>query len=136
MKIKYAEFETAYDYLSENDKHISSNVLKRKIQQKEIIIISDNAQILGWLRFGYFWDLIPIMNMISLEDEYRGKGLGSQLVSYWEAEMSKQGYKSVMTTTLSDEQAQHFYRKLGYKDVGALLLPDEALEIIFIKTLR
>jgi ribosomal protein S18 acetylase RimI-like enzyme len=135
MKIKYAAFETAYDYLSENDKHISSNVLKRKIQQKEIIIISDNTQILGWLRFGYFWDLIPIMNMLSLEDEYRGKGLGFQLVSYWEAEMSKQGYKSVMTTTLSDEQAQHFYRKLGYKDVGALLLPDEALEIIFIKTL-
>jgi len=47
--------------------------------------------------------------------------------------MKTQGYKKVLTSTLSNEDAQHFYRKLGYKDCGSLLLPDEPLEIIFIK---
>ena len=46
------------------------------------------------------------------------------------------GYESVMTSTLSNEQAQFFYRRLGYTDCGSLLLPGEALEIIFRKNLR
>jgi len=32
-----------------------------------------------------------------------------------------------------NEQAQHFYRKLGYRDAGSLLLDEEPLEIIFVK---
>lgn len=48
--------------------------------------------------------------------------------------MIKEKYNKVMTSSLSNENAQHFYRNLGYKDVGSLLL-EEALEIIFIKKL-
>jgi len=38
-----------------------------------------------------------------------------------------------MASYLSDETAQHFYRKLGYRDSGSLILENEALEIIFTK---
>ena len=61
---------------------------------------------------------------------------GRQLVSHWEALMKAKGYPLVMTSTQSDETAQHFYRKLGYVDAGALLLQDEPLEIILTKALR
>ena len=50
--------------------------------------------------------------------------------------MKAAGYALVMTSTQSDETAQHFYRRLGYVDSGALLLKDEPLEIILTKTLR
>ncbi len=36
---------------------------------------------------------------------------------------------------LSNEEAQHFYRRRHYVDAGALLLPGEPLEIIFVKEL-
>jgi hypothetical protein len=49
--------------------------------------------------------------------------------------MKSLGYEMVMTSTLANEQAQHFYRKLGYKDAGSLLLEDEPLEIIFTKSI-
>ena len=49
--------------------------------------------------------------------------------------MRQYGYTLDMTSTLSNETAQHFYRKLDYIDSGALLLPGEALEIIFTKQL-
>ncbi len=49
--------------------------------------------------------------------------------------MKSKGYELVMTSTLSNEQAQHFYRKLRYKDAGSLLLDDEPLEIIFTKSI-
>ena len=40
---------------------------------------------------------------------------------YWENEMRSSGYPLVMTSTMVEETAQHFYRKLGYKDCGCLI---------------
>ena len=55
----------------------------------------------------------------------------------WEDEMRGLGYKMVMTSTQADEQAQHFYRKLGYVDRGCLVLDgtpfEQAQEIFMIK---
>ena len=56
-----------------------------------------------------------------------------KLIDFWEREMKAKGYNLLMTSTLSNEQAQHFYRKLNYIDCGSLLLKNEALEIIFTK---
>lgn len=135
MKIRFADGKD-YDYLVSHDPHVTSEMMKKKIEQREVIVIIDGGQILGWLRFGYLWDVIPFMNMLYIEEKYRRKGLGTKLVEFWENEMGKMGYDKVMTSSNSDEQAQHFYRKLGYRDCGALLLPDEPLEIIFLKVLE
>lgn len=50
--------------------------------------------------------------------------------------MKKKGYKNVMTSSASNEEAQNFYRRLGYRDCGSLLLFNDPLEIIFIKALN
>lgn len=55
------------------------------------------------------------------------------MTAYWEKQMKTKGYDLVMTSSLSNEVAQHFYRKLNYVDSGALLFPEEPLEIIFMK---
>ena len=107
-------------------------MITKKIEDAEIIVVLDNEQNIGWLRFNYFWDEIPFMNMLWIEEDYRKKGIGTRLVDFWEIEMQKRGNNQVMTSTLSDETAQHFYRKLEYQDC---VLPDEALEILFLKSL-
>lgn len=85
---------------------------------KRIYIVEAEDSIAGWLRYGLFWDNTPFMNMLYLLEEYRGKGLGSALVSHWERELLARGFSTVMTSTASDEYAQHFYHKLGYRAVG------------------
>ena len=134
-KIRFATSQD-YDYLVHNDRHIKPEVVEKKIEDAEIIVVLDNAKNIGWLRFNYFWDEIPFMNMLRIEEDYRKKGIGTKLVNFWEMEMQKRGNNQVMTSTLSDETAQHFYRKLEYQDCGSLLLPDEALEILFLKSLN
>jgi len=134
MYIRYATKEDA-EFLLKNDKHISPFVLQRKIENNEVILAVDTNVIVGWLRFNYFWDSTPFINMLYVLAPYRGQGIGRNLVYYFEQAMQTANYKSLMTSTLADEQAQHFYRKLGYRDVGCLLLPDEALEILFVKEL-
>lgn len=133
MKIEYAN-ELDYQFILNNDMHISKHLILIKLREKEIIIVRDqDSNIVGWLRYNYFWDNTPFMNMLFLNENFRDKGFGKELVGFWESEMKKKGYKIVMTSTLSNEQAQHFYRKLGYKDSGSLLLEKEPLEIIFTK---
>jgi ribosomal protein S18 acetylase RimI-like enzyme len=124
-----------YAYLSQNDRHITPTVLKRKLEDGEIFVARQDTMPIGWLRYGLFWDSIPFMNMLFVSETKRGMGVGTQLVSYWETQMRLADHKMVMTSTLSNETAQHFYRKLGYRDAGALLLLNEPLEILLLKTL-
>ena len=69
-----------------------------------------------------FWDNTPFCTLIIIGGEYRGKGYGKQLMEYWEKDMKEQGYGMLLTSTQTDETAQHFYRKLGYKDCGGLII--------------
>ncbi|WP_407926351.1 GNAT family N-acetyltransferase [Gehongia tenuis] len=87
------------------------------------------------LRYNLFWDHTPFMNMLYLLNEYRGKGLGQKLVSFWEAQMRSEGYPLVMTSTVSCEYAQHFYYKLGYAAVGGFTAQDGSYELILEKSL-
>lgn len=125
-----------YHFIEKRDHHLRKELIQRKIDAQEIYIMRNKAgDNIGWLRYGYFWDNIPFMNMLWLDEPYRGKGFGAEVVTFWEAQMKQQGFKLVMTSTLSNEQAQHFYRKLGYKDAGGLLLENEPLEILLTKVL-
>lgn len=54
----------------------------------------------------------------------------------WEETMSTIGYKYVLTSTQSDENAWKFYEKLGYHKVGGFFPPEqEAEEWIYLKQL-
>ncbi|OCT12947.1 GNAT family acetyltransferase [Paenibacillus pectinilyticus] len=135
MKIDVAT-ESDYAYILKHDLHIAECLIMPKINNKEIWMLrNEEASTIGWLRYGYFWDNTPFMNMMKIDEPYRGKGLGKRVVYFWENEMKQRGFKSVMTSTLANEEAQHFYRKLAYKDAGCLLLPNEPLEILLFKTL-
>lgn len=127
--------EAERPYLEGNFRHISREMFERKLAAGEYLVIKQDETPFGWLRWGYFWDEIPFMNMLTIEDAHQMQGYGRRLVRAWEELMAERGHDMVMTSTLSDEQAQHFYRKLGYTDRGALLLPGETLEIIFVKYL-
>lgn len=132
--IRYAK-EHDFEILRKYDKHIGEIELENSINAKRVLIMSDNERLIGWLRFNLFWDNIPFMNMLYFLEDYRGKGYGKQLVGFWEKEMLKNRYQMVLTSTLSNERAQFFYRKNGYMDCGSLLLPGEPLEIILLKNL-
>lgn len=132
--IRYADGRD-FDLLRRYDRHIGADALKSAIDGERILIIEEGV-FAGWLRYNYFWDSLPFMNMLYLLEEYRGKGYGTELVNFWEAAMREKGYDMVLTSTQSDERGQFFYRKNGYVDCGSLLLPGEPLEIILLKRIR
>jgi GNAT superfamily N-acetyltransferase len=136
MNISFAD-EQDYEWIKEHDHHLAKKLIMPKIKGKEIYLLRDKDEtIFGWLRYGFFWDNTPFMNMLWIDEPYRSKGLGKVAVEHWEKEMKEQGYDLLMTSTQADEGSQHFYRKLGYQDAGGLLLDSQPLEIFFTKKLN
>lgn len=132
--IRYAK-ENDLEILAKLDYHISFAELKSSVKLFRIIISEDSDGLAGWLRYNLFWDNTPFMNMLYFLEGKRGRGLGWKLVEFWETEMKQMGYDEVLTSTLSNERAQFFYRRHGYVDCGSLLLPGEPLEIFLRKSL-
>lgn len=139
IEIRYVK-ETDKDFWFRLDRHISKDELDRKIRDKMGYVLFENDLPVGVLRYGLFWDSIPFCNLIYIEESYQKKGYGSALMEYWEADMKRQGYEVVMTSTQSDEEAQHFYRKIGYKENGNMIFNisgyEQPMEMLFIKDIR
>jgi len=135
MQIRLAASKDS-DILHSYDHHISKQELLNSIHLNRVYIAEDNGVFLGWLRYNMFWDNTPFMNMLYLLKGNRGNGFGRQLVEYWESQMCEQGYEVVMTSTASDEYAQHFYHKLGYMTIGGFTLKDDPYEVILSKRLK
>lgn len=110
------------------DEHLPENEFLIKVRDKRGYIISDDDKPVGVMRYNLFWDNTPFLTFLYFNELYRGKGYGKRAMEFWESEMRNLGYKVVMTSTQIDEQAQHFYRKLGYVDRGGLFLDNTPLE--------
>jgi len=123
------------DILTANDKHVDKQEMLNLISLSRVYVMEEDGKFIGWLRYNLFWDHIPFMNMICLNDSERGKGYGRKFVEFWEDEMRKLGYTKVMTSTASDEFAQHFYIKLGYSTIGGFIPFGEKFEMLLSKKL-
>lgn len=136
LEIKEATKEDK-EYWFTLDKHLAVNEFYRILDAKRAYVIWKDGKQVGIWRWNLFWDSVPFITMIYFEEEYRKKGIGRQVMKYWENQMKEQGYKAVMTSTQVDEMAQHFYRKMGYKDCGCLVLDipelEQPMEMFFIK---
>ncbi|WP_454854012.1 GNAT family N-acetyltransferase [Promicromonospora soli] len=122
-------------WLGERDRHVDPDELGAVVRRERVLVVEVDGRAAGWLRWGKFWDEIPFMNMLFVDSQERGRGTGRRLVRHWETAMHQAGHTQVLTSTLADESAQHFYRRLGYVDCGGLLLPGEATEILLRKDL-
>lgn len=117
ITIRYVN-DTDKEFWYSLDQHLPENEFAKKVRDRQGYIIFDRDIPKGILRYNLFWDNTPFCTLLFIECFSRKKGYGRKLMEYWENEMKDQGYGMLMTSTQVDEDAQHFYRKLGYKDCG------------------
>lgn len=134
MKIRLAE-KRDLDMIAGHDAHIRKEELEHLIHLRRVYVAEENDSFAGWLRYNLFWDNTPFMNLLYVLEPFRGRGYGRELVLHWERAMKEENYPAVMTSTASDEYAQHFYVKLNYKAVGGFTPKGEPYELIFAKEL-
>ena len=136
MKIRYVE-KNDEEFWFSLDKHLAQEEFEKKIRDKMGYILLENNRPIALLRYNLFWDNTPFCTMLFVDWENQGKGYGKALMSFWENDMKGAGYGMLMTSTQVDEEAQHFYRKIGYKDAGSLVINipkyEQPMEMIMTK---
>lgn len=119
------------------DSHIPKARLLACIRDGFVYAILSEEKVVGILRYSLFWQSIPFLDLLYLDENIRGKGLGTAAMAQWEAEMQTLGYDYVMLSTQEDETAKFFYEKLGYQKIGAFLPPEQdAQELMYGKRLE
>jgi len=121
IEVRYAVKEDKEFWYS-LDKHLPEREFEKKVRDRQGYVLLDDGNAVGLLRYNLFWDNIPFCTMLFVDWPEQKKGYGRELMNYWENDMKNQGYGMVMTSTQVDEEAQHFYRKMGYKDCGGLII--------------
>ena len=121
IEIRYVrEEDKAFWY--ELDRHLPDGEFSRKVRDRQGYILLVDGLPAGLLRYNLFWDNTPFCTLLFIEKDHQKKGLGSRLMAHWERDMKAQCYGMLLTSTQVDEEAQHFYRKLGYRDCGGFVI--------------
>ncbi|MBR5453222.1 MAG: GNAT family N-acetyltransferase [Clostridia bacterium] len=117
------------------DSHIPIKRLRVSVAEEFVYVLRDDV-VVGILRYSLFWQTIPFLDLLYIDERYRMQGFGRRMMTKWEARMKELGHKYVMTSTQADEEAWRFYEKLGYYRSGGFFPPEQtAEEIIYLKQL-
>ncbi|MCH5185668.1 MAG: GNAT family N-acetyltransferase [Oscillospiraceae bacterium] len=134
MNIRYVQNKDKEFWYS-LDKHLPEDEFINKVRDKRGYVLTLGDTPIGILRYNLFWDNTPFCTMLFTEREHQGKGFGKKLMEFWENDMKSRGYKILLVSTQADESAQHFYRKIGYKDCGGFVIDTQPMEIFLIKSI-
>ena len=139
MEIRYVE-EKDKNFWYKLDRHLPESEFDKKVRDKQGYVLFEDGEAVGLLRYNLFWDNTPFCTMLFVDWSKQKNGYGKALMNHWEDDMRNHGYEMVMTSTQVDEEAQHFYRKLGYKDCGGFTVDipgyEQPMELIMMKDLR
>lgn len=84
---------------------------------KSIEYIEDN-KVIGILKYSLIYDRIEIDN-IEVLPEYRGKGIGTKLMSYLiSLAIENRVINITLEVRISNDIARHLYKKFGFREVA------------------
>lgn len=122
------------------DRHLPEAEFERKVRERRGYVLREEEIPVGVLRYNLFWDNTPFCTLLYVAREFQRRGYGRKLMEHWEQDMRAQGYGMLLTSTQVDEEAQHFYRRLGYRDCGGLLVDvpgyEQPMELFLVKDIR
>ena len=122
------------------DRHLPEAEFERKVRERRGYVLREGEIPVGVLRYNLFWDNTPFCTLLYVAREFQRRGYGRKLMEHWEQDMRAQGYGMLLTSTQVDEEAQHFYRRLGYRDCGGLLVDvpgyEQPMELFLVKDIR
>ena len=138
VDIRYVQIEDK-KFWYRLDKHLPEREFENKVRDKRGYILLLDGVPIGLLRYNLFWDNTPFCTMLFIDKDYQGNGFGKKLMEFWENDMKLQGYGMLLTSTQVDEDSQHFYRKLGYKDCGGFVIDipkyAQPMEMFLVKSI-
>jgi len=139
VNVRFAELKDLDFCIKSDYSYVSKNVLRRKIREKAVILAEVDGKPIGYLRIEYLWLKIPFLSVITVEEEYRRKGVGTTMIRFLEQHLRKRGHKILYSSSQANEPGpQAWHRKIGFEECGYIAGINEGGvgEIFFRKSLN
>lgn len=120
------------------DAHIDPSWVERCVAAGEYVVAREAGDIVGFIRFSWFWREMPYMELIMVREDRRRDGIGSRLLGAWESAMRAEGAELVITSSMTDEpDPQAWHRRNGFVESGALTFGhlQPTPQVFFVKPL-
>jgi ribosomal protein S18 acetylase RimI-like enzyme len=109
-------------YFSDYEKAV--DMLRHAVARRELFVaLNDREDCLGfmyYIRKGVFGSY-PYLHLIAVKEDYRNRGIGKQLIEYFEAHSSDySSNKCFLTVDDFNPKARKLYESIGYQRVGEL----------------
>lgn len=100
----------------------SEKNIKRCIEDiNQYIVYELNERVVGFIKYGInkkgYDDSYAEIHMLYVDNNYKQKGIGTKLVNYVFDKL-RNDYKHVLISTLKENSANIFYKKIGGKKIG------------------
>jgi len=133
--VRFAELSDL-NWLAKKD-DIKRAIIKRKIEQKEIIVARLNYKLIGFLRFEFLWSLVPHVAMIRVDEAHQKKGVGKSMIDFLEKYLVKKGHKLLFSSSQANElEPQRWHKKNGFKECGYIDNVQGVREIFLCKKFK
>lgn len=137
VNVRFGEPKDLGSCIDFDYEHVSESMIKRKIEETAVILAEVDGKPIGYLRVEYLWLIVPFVSLITIEEGYRRKGVGSAMIKFLEDHLIKNGHKVLHSSSQVDEpEPQIWQRKIGFEECGIIAgMNDGVGEIFFRKTL-
>ena len=123
------------DYNDEHSPYHKESRKKGSVRPLNIIVTDFQQQWIGGITAEVYWGWVEI-NKFWFSQEFRGKGIGGQLLAKAEETAKQMGATKALLTTY-DFQARTFYETRGYQVVGEVKdYPPGSSYFTMVKTLN
>lgn len=103
-----------------NEPDIIKDFLTDSINKRELYIYTNNNEIQAFIRVDPIGMLskFPLLRTLIVKQEYRSKGIGRELLYYYEKINSMNNGKIFLCVSDFNKRAKKLYTEIGYEEVG------------------
>jgi GNAT superfamily N-acetyltransferase len=116
------------------DRWPKEHIWQQKISAGEVIVLEQDEQIIGLIRYDVLWTTVPFMGLIVIEEAHRSKGYSKLLLEFLKQHLRDQGYIALLSSSQTDEPTpQNWHRHMGFKSNGIIenIMDEDVGEIVY-----
>ena len=124
----------ALDGLFSGSPH-SEALFLRAISEGKVAVAESSDGVVGYVRWDYFWDDIPLCLTVCVRPEHRRRGIGRRLYAHVEERFRQEGRSFWLSSTEeTNDVSIRFHEALGFRRIGALSdLGQDVAEVFYRK---
>ncbi len=111
-----------------------ADFLNDRIKTNSVFLAQGDDVNLGFLIYSIWWGDCPFIEYLKVKEEFRRRGVGEALLKAVIEEIKSKGHVELVSSTkTNNDMGLSFHKKIGFKPLNSLVLPDGEEQFFTLK---